>query len=118
MTQTVRQAIMATIANSSACIVQKIEAGKALVEDITRISNEALVELDQIKKDASACLENIDGVKAIVSATACVGKVSLRREKREELLGRSICIQWVNFDGSVNAWKLSYGLTGNHALLD
>ena len=83
---------MATIANSSACIVQKIEAGKVLVVDITRISKEALAELDQIKQEGGVCLENIDGIKAIVSATACVGKVSLRTGMRGELWGRSIFI--------------------------
>ena len=82
MTQSVRQAIMATIANSSACIVQKIEAGKALVVDITRISKEALAELDQIKQDGGACLKNIDGIRSTVSATACVGKVNLRTRMR------------------------------------
>ena len=84
MTQTVRQAVMATIVNSSACIVQKIEDGKVLVVDLARISKDALAELDQIKQDGGVCLKNIDGTKAIVSATACIGEVNLRTGMRGE----------------------------------
>lgn len=76
MTQTLRDAALAVISNSSACLNEKIERGQDLLNDISSKYEEALTEIKGIKEKASECLKEIDGIKGAVSAASCVTVVS------------------------------------------
>ncbi|OXU22924.1 hypothetical protein TSAR_013234 [Trichomalopsis sarcophagae] len=72
MTQTIREAASAIIANTTDCIDNKFDKSQDLLVDISAKYEKTLFDIVDIKDNASECLQNIDGIKAAASAAGCV----------------------------------------------
>lgn len=72
---TVRDTVLAVIANETQCVTEKLETGKGYVANIAHIAEEITGELKGLQGKAQHCTQGVHGMKGTAHAIICINKV-------------------------------------------